>query len=53
MGEEKIQPQKEGSAVMVISVATLAALSLASGILIYFPFRFVQSAIQQLPGILR
>ena len=53
MGEEKIQPQREGSAVMVISVATLAVLSLAGGILIYFPFRFAQSAIQQLPGILR
>lgn len=53
MGEEKVKSRPEGSAVMVISVATLAALSLAGGILIYFPFQFAQSAVQQLPGILK
>lgn len=53
MGQEKLKPQPEGSPVMVISVATLAAVSLVGGILIYFPIQFAQSAIQQLPGILK
>ena len=53
MGQEKIEAHKEGSPTMVISVATLAVLSLAAGILIYFPFQLAQSAIQQLPGIVR
>ena len=53
MGQEKLTPKPEGSPVMVISVALLAVLSLAGGILIYFPFQFAQSAIQQLPGMLK
>jgi len=53
MGQEKLTSRPEGSPVMVISVALLAVLSLAGGILIYFPFQFAQSAIQQLPGVLR
>jgi len=53
MGQEKNQSPKEGSPVMVISVAALAVLSLAGGILIYFPFQLAQSAVQQLPGILK
>lgn len=53
MGEEKLKPQLEGSPVMVISVASLAVLSLVGGILIYFPFQFAQSAVQELPGIIR
>ena len=53
MGQEKLTPKPEGSPVMVISVALLAVLSLAGGILIYFPFQFAQSAIQQLPGMIR
>ena len=53
MGEPKGYGHREGSPVMVISVALLAALSLAGGILIYFPSQFVQLSIQQLPGIIR
>jgi proton-translocating NADH-quinone oxidoreductase chain N len=53
LGEAKTQPVREGSPVMVISVASLAALSLAAGFLIAWPSEFVMSAIQQLPGIIR
>ncbi len=53
LGEPKTQPVREGSPVMVISVAILAALSLAGGILIYYPADFVIAAIQQLPGVIR
>jgi NADH:ubiquinone oxidoreductase subunit 5 (subunit L)/multisubunit Na+/H+ antiporter MnhA subunit len=52
MGEAKTGG-REGSAVMVISVAALAAFSLVGGILIYFPFQFALSAVQQLPGVLK
>jgi NADH:ubiquinone oxidoreductase subunit 5 (subunit L)/multisubunit Na+/H+ antiporter MnhA subunit len=53
LGEPKVGLHREGSPVMVISVALLAALSLISGILIYAPSAFVQSAILHLPGIIR
>ncbi len=53
LGEVRFAGIKEGSAVMVISVAVLAALSLAGGILIYGPTQFVLSTIQQLPGIVK
>jgi NADH:ubiquinone oxidoreductase subunit 5 (subunit L)/multisubunit Na+/H+ antiporter MnhA subunit len=53
MGQEKLKSHPEGSPVMVISVATLAVLSLVGGILIYFPFQFAQSAVQQLPEIIK
>jgi proton-translocating NADH-quinone oxidoreductase chain N len=53
LGEVRFAGVKEGSAVMVISVAVLAALSLAGGILIYGPCQFVLSTIQQLPGIVK
>jgi NADH:ubiquinone oxidoreductase subunit 5 (subunit L)/multisubunit Na+/H+ antiporter MnhA subunit len=53
MGQEKLKSHPEGSPVMVTSVATLAVLSLVGGILIYFPFQFAQSAVQQLPEIIK
>lgn len=53
MGQAKTGPVKEGSATMLISVALLAALSLAGGVLIYYPSQFLQLTIQQLPGIYR
>jgi proton-translocating NADH-quinone oxidoreductase chain N len=53
MTRPKAQPVKEGSAVMLISVALLAVLSLAGGILIYYPSQFLQLTMQQLPGLCR
>lgn len=53
MGQAKTQPVKEGSAVMLISVALLAALSLAGGVLIYYPSQFLQLTVQQLQEIYR
>jgi proton-translocating NADH-quinone oxidoreductase chain N len=52
MGQAKKVPAKEGSPVMLISVAGLAVLSLAGGILIYYPSQFLQLTVQ-LPGILK
>jgi formate hydrogenlyase subunit 3/multisubunit Na+/H+ antiporter MnhD subunit len=53
LGDAKTQPVREGSPVMVISVAALAALSLAAGLFVAWPTQFVMSAIQQLPGVIR
>jgi formate hydrogenlyase subunit 3/multisubunit Na+/H+ antiporter MnhD subunit len=53
LGEAKTQPVREGSPVMVISVASLAALSLAAGFLVAWPSQFVMTAIQHLPGVIR
>ncbi|OGV67162.1 MAG: hypothetical protein A2283_06035 [Lentisphaerae bacterium RIFOXYA12_FULL_48_11] len=52
LGESKgsIVNVKEGSQVMVFSVALLAMLSLACGIFIKIPFDFVQSAVSQMTG---
>lgn len=43
----------EGSATMVFSAATFGALSLLSGLLIYFPSHFVQDVVRLMPGVLR
>ena len=53
MGEEKIKAPREGTPGMVGSVVFLAALSLASGLLIAFPSDFVQGAIVAFAGGLR
>jgi len=45
MGEAKTHSEREGSRVMVFSVALLAFLSIAAGILIYYPSSFVQSMV--------
>ena len=52
LGDAK-HPAREGSPVMVFSVALLATLSLAAGICVTYPTQFVLSAIQQLPGVIR
>jgi len=43
---------REGSPVMVLSVAILAVLSIAAGILIQFPSEFAQSVVRQMTGVL-
>ena len=50
-GEGKSEGPKEGSPVMVASVVTLGALSLLSGVLIYYPFHFTQTVVNQIMGI--
>jgi len=44
---------KEGSSIMVGSVVGLAVLSLAAGILIYYPYKFAQVATWQMLGALK
>ncbi len=48
MGEAKTEPVAEGAPVMVGSVALLAFLSIAGGILINYPSDFVQSTVHQI-----
>lgn len=44
---------KEGTPVMVFSVALLAVLSIVGGILINYPADFVYSTVQQMMGVIR
>ena len=44
MGTPNTLPVKEGSRTMVFSVVSLGVLSLLSGILIYYPFKFAEFA---------
>ena len=53
LGEAHGQPAREGSIVMVTSVAILAILSLAGGLFISYPFSFAQTTAQQMLGILK
>ncbi len=46
-------PGKEGSRIMVASVAGLAILSLLAGIMIYYPYKFAQNATWQMLGVLK
>ncbi|MDR3551626.1 MAG: NADH-quinone oxidoreductase subunit L [Clostridia bacterium] len=48
MGQAKTQNVKEGSASMLASITALAVLSIASGILIYYPSSFVNVIVQQM-----
>jgi len=48
LGEAKTEPVAEGAPVMVGSVALLALLSIAGGVLISYPSAYVQSTVQQL-----
>jgi proton-translocating NADH-quinone oxidoreductase chain N len=52
LGEARMAPVAEGSPVMVFSVALLAALSLAGGILIAWPSQLAQAALKQIPGMM-
>ena len=51
LGAAKGAPSKEGSPIMVFSVATLAILSFVAGILINYPSFFSQLAVKQMLGI--
>lgn len=51
MGDENTTPAKEGSRIMVASVAILGILSLLGGIYIKYPASFVQTTIKQMLGI--
>jgi len=53
LGEAHGPMAKEGSPIMVASVAILALLSLLSGIFINYPSGFTQVIVAGLPGILR
>jgi NADH:ubiquinone oxidoreductase subunit 5 (chain L)/Multisubunit Na+/H+ antiporter, MnhA subunit len=53
MGTLRDDSVKEGSKSMVISVGLLAALSLAAGILIYYPSTFIETIINQAGVIIR
>lgn len=50
MGPAQGSDQREGSAVMVASVAILGILSLIGGICIWYPASFVQTAVKQILG---
>lgn len=52
LGEAKTTPVTEGAPVMVASVAFLALLSLAGGILISYPSSYVQTTVQQILGVM-
>ncbi|MEI8175821.1 MAG: NADH-quinone oxidoreductase subunit L [Candidatus Omnitrophota bacterium] len=53
MGESSASSAKEGSPIMVATVATLAALSLAGGILVQFPAQAVQMTVAQIFGVIK
>ena len=46
-------PARESSPVMVASVAGLALLSLAAGIMIYYPYKFAQVSTWQMLGVFK
>ncbi len=50
MGNVKTQPSKEGSSTMLISVSTLAFLSLAAGLLVYYPSALIQNILKGVTG---
>ncbi|MCX5681373.1 MAG: proton-conducting transporter membrane subunit, partial [Candidatus Omnitrophica bacterium] len=51
LGEPQLNAVKEGSPVMLLSVALLAGLSLVAGILISYPAQFVQAIVSQILGV--
>ena len=51
--DPKSEPAKEGSPVMVASVALLGLLSVLSGVLIYYPSEFAQTVVKQMLGIIK
>jgi proton-translocating NADH-quinone oxidoreductase chain N len=53
MGEAKANSAKEGSAVMVFSVALMAVLSLLGGLTVKYPGAFVESTVQQMAGLVK
>jgi proton-translocating NADH-quinone oxidoreductase chain N len=53
MGECKCEPAREGSPVMVFSVALLAALGLVAGPYVHYPGSFVESIVRQMSGLVK
>ena len=53
LGDPVGAPAKEGSPVMVFSVALLAFLSLIGGCLLYFPSELAYSALRQMTGLIQ
>jgi proton-translocating NADH-quinone oxidoreductase chain M len=53
MGQPKIEGVREGSKTMLVSISALAALSLAAGILVYYPSALVQTVITQMAVVLK
>jgi NADH:ubiquinone oxidoreductase subunit 5 (subunit L)/multisubunit Na+/H+ antiporter MnhA subunit len=51
MGDENTPSTREGSSIMVASVAVLGILSLLGGIFIKYPASFVQTTVKQMLGI--
>jgi NADH:ubiquinone oxidoreductase subunit 5 (subunit L)/multisubunit Na+/H+ antiporter MnhA subunit len=51
MGEPRGHEAREGSRVMVFSVAVLAVISLAGGLFIRYPSLFTAAAVRQMLGI--
>ena len=52
LGKPNIQA-KEASPIMVASVATLGFLSLAAGIMIYYPYKFALGTVWQMLGVIK
>ncbi len=53
LGEPHSPKAREASHVMVISVAMLGFLSIASGILVWYPMKFAQFSVQQMLGLIK
>lgn len=53
LGEVQIPDKKEGSPLMVGTVVLFALLSLAAGILFYYPSSFVQNTVNQMLGFVK
>ncbi|MDD5423376.1 MAG: NADH-quinone oxidoreductase subunit L [Candidatus Omnitrophica bacterium] len=51
LGESRLGSVREGSRIMVVSVAALATLSLLAGIYIKYPSDFVQMTVKQMLGM--
>jgi NADH:ubiquinone oxidoreductase subunit 5 (subunit L)/multisubunit Na+/H+ antiporter MnhA subunit len=51
LGEAKSPLAREGSRLMIVSVAILAALSLVAGLYIVYPSSFVHVAVKQMLGV--
>ncbi len=53
LGKPKMENVREGSKIMIFSVALLSALSLAGGLLIYYPAGFVNRIVEQMAVIIK
>ncbi len=53
LGKQKIQNVREGSKSMIFSVVSLSALSLAGGLLIFYPAALVNKIVEQMAVIIK